>query len=926
MNSPDDKDPPIYDPAHASDLLTQTAIALSIGGTAFLAFCLLRFRWPSVYAPRTRLQYSAPARVGKTFLGWVTMVLHVKDYDIMYSVGLDALLVLRLFKMLSALCTMAAAIGLVILVPLKVIFDETNHSGVKKDGTKWTLYDSVTTAALGSEQPLVVHFAFAYVFTALVYFYFARFAYQAISLRWHYLLRVRNTRPARSIMVTGIPSQLATEEDLKQHFEKNHLGEVVSVEIVPRIARVGVLVRKRAQLLNLIEDQITVLLGNPCPADGYDREHLLALMTSHEEAEREHAVQLIREWSLPRFREWDLEGRIQRIQKLMGPFHHVDGVIQNMRQQWFATYDGKSERGSTVGFVTFSDAASAHLAAQTFSYSQPFQLRAQLAPEARDIHWENVTMTLWSRLIRGAFSLVGYITMLTYWIAMATLLSKMMDPKSLNDHFPSLPDLEKNKWLSSLFRYNTPVLVLSLMNTCVPYILNWAAELSGTQSRSAIQMSVLQRYFLFLVVIVLLTISVSQTIFRDYDKWIKNPSEIPKMFAESLPKAAPFFMDYIILYGLGYLPVQLLQLGSISLAVFRRMVCRTPRQFADALRPNYIDWSFILPQPMLIFVILATYSSLAPFILVLAAMYYAIAYLVTKYLAYYVYARQFETAGAMIIPVLKVLTGSMWYYYLLIIGLCAAKSAFGYVLFLIPVLWANAYLITFVSKMFYADGSFVPLDLWNQHDEGHLGSTPHLTESRTEGVSRTNSNVSYTGETSHATSTDYLLPRPHVPSPFGAALDALDQESRGSVSRAWESMKQRVKTVAGIVYSWVYVNPQRTPSVFRDLDRSYSINAEDLEQGSGESLSGELVQSPRFSVTFQENGGNNTATMRAELMLGRDQRASRIEPDAYTDFSQSPISLLEGVLDEGLAVYEHPYLVGNLPTFWLPMKKQAESE
>ncbi|KAJ1951485.1 hypothetical protein FBU59_000126 [Linderina macrospora] len=925
MSTLDNNDPPIYDPAHASDLLTQTVIALSIGGTAFLAFCLLRFRWPSVYAPRTRLQFSAPARVGKTFLGWVTMVLHVKDFEIMYSVGLDALLVLRLFKMLSALCTTAAVIGLVVLVPLKVIFDETDHSGGKNDGTKWTLYDSVTTAALGSEQPLVVHFAFAYVFTALVYFYFARFAYQAISLRWHYLLRVRNTRPARSIMVTGIPSELATEDDLKRHFEKDHLGEVVSVEIVPRIARVGVLVRKRAQLMKLIEDQIAVLLGNPCPVDGYDRDYLYALLTSHEEEEREHAVQLIREWSLPRFREWDLENRIQRIYKLLGPFHHVDGVIQNMRQQWFANYDGKSERGSTVGFVTFANAASAHLAAQSFSYSQPFQLRAQLAPEARDIHWENVTMTLWSRLTRGCLSLLGYILMLTYWIAMATMLSKMMQLESLKEHFPSLPDPKENPWLNSLLRYNTVVMVLSLMNACVPYILNWVAELSGIQSRSAIQMSVLQRYFVFMVVIVLLTITVSGTVFRDYDKWIKDPSKIPTMFAENLPKVALFFMDYIILYGLGYLPVQLLQLGSISLAVFRRMVCRTPRQFADALRPNYIDWSFILPQPMLIFVILATYSSLAPFILVLAAMYYAIAYLVTKYLAYYVYSRQFETAGAMIIPILKMLTGSMWYYYLLIIGLCALKGAFGYVLLLLPVLWANAYLITFVSKMFYDDGSFVPLDLWHQNEDGQLGSTPHLSQSRTEGVSRTDSNVNYTGETSHATSTDYLLPRPHVPSPFGSALDALDQESRGSVSRAWESMKQRMQRVAGFMFSWIYVNPQRTPSVFRDLDRSYSINAEDLEHGPDEPPSSELPQSPRFSLTFQENGGNNTTSMRAELMLGRDQRASRIEPDAFTDFVQSPISLLEGVLDEGLAVYEHPYLVSNLPTFWLPMKKQAES-
>ncbi|KAJ2243429.1 hypothetical protein GGH97_003563, partial [Coemansia sp. RSA 475] len=41
--------------AHASDLLTQTTFSLVIGGTALFWFCLLRSRWPDVYAPRGRL-------------------------------------------------------------------------------------------------------------------------------------------------------------------------------------------------------------------------------------------------------------------------------------------------------------------------------------------------------------------------------------------------------------------------------------------------------------------------------------------------------------------------------------------------------------------------------------------------------------------------------------------------------------------------------------------------------------------------------------------------------------------------------------------------------------------------------------------------------------------------------------------------------
>ncbi|KAJ2764516.1 hypothetical protein IWQ56_004457, partial [Coemansia nantahalensis] len=249
--------------AHASDLLTQTVFSLLLGGTAFLAFCLLRARWPDVYAPRGRLLYAAPARMGKTFLGWIRMVLDAKDYDIMYSVGLDALLVLRLFKMLGALAAAGALLGLLVVVPLKVALDPTVRDGSAAPGDARSWYNRITTAAMGSEHPLAVHFAFAYVFTALVYWYFSRFAYQAVSLRWHYLLRVRNTRPARSVMVTGIPAGLANEARLRLHFERCGLGRVVSVEIVPRVERLGVLVRRRAHLLAMIEERITAVLGNP---------------------------------------------------------------------------------------------------------------------------------------------------------------------------------------------------------------------------------------------------------------------------------------------------------------------------------------------------------------------------------------------------------------------------------------------------------------------------------------------------------------------------------------------------------------------------------------------------------------------------------------------------------------------------------------
>ncbi|KAJ2489893.1 hypothetical protein IWW37_003587 [Coemansia sp. RSA 2050] len=896
--------------AHASDLLTQTVFATLIGGSAFSAFCLLRFRWPDVYAPRTRLLFAAPTRLGKTLLGWISMTLSTRDYDLLYSCGLDSLLVLRLFKMLAALCTSAALVGLLVVVPLKAVLDDS----LPKDAS---VFRRLSTAALGSEHPLVVHFACAYVFTALVYFHFARFAYQALALRWHYLLRLRDTRPARSIMVTGIPAELATEEALRRHFESHaasscRLGSVEAVEIVPRIAKLGIVVRRRERLLRAIEETVALVLGNPCTAVGYDREHLVALLTTHHhhhhytqgppsgvvsDAHAE-ALQLLRLWSLPRFKTARGERRLATILASLLPtlrkFHHADGVVCEARRHWFASYDGRAERSSSVGFVTFGDAASAHLAAQSFTYAQPFQLRTELAPEPRDVYWDNAALPLSSRMVRGAVALATYALMLVYWLTMAFLVSTLVSIDSLKGYFPHLPELaDRNKWLRGLFQYTTPTFVLSVMNSMVPSLLTWMAQASGLQSRSLIQKSVLQRYFGFLIANVLLIFTVSRTMLTDYEKWVENPALIPKLFATNLPKAAPFFMDYIILYGLGYYPLQLLQLGSILPAMLRRLVCHTPRQFADSLRPNSVDWAYILPQPMLVFVIAATYSSLAPLIFVLAAVYYVIAYVVTKYLVYYVYARQFETAGEFIIPVLKLLTGSLWHYYCLIIGLCALNGAIGYVILLFPLLWVNWYLLSTVSSQFYEDARYLPLGLLSSSSSS--SSTPSLDgRSSIRPVWQQASQATIATESgaatrpSHATSTDYLLPHT-LPTQLSNFINSSEQPSTW-LGRLRSLAKSHVLWVWALVFSKIYIDPQTKPTIFYELD----LLNDDPEQDA-----------------------------RAELTLGQDQRQAKSEPDEFTDFSQSPTSLLDGVLDEGLAFYEHPYLVSSLPQLWLPMAKQS---
>ena len=109
-----------------------------------------------------------------------------------------------------------------------------------------------------------------------------------------------------------------------------------------------------------------------------------------------------------------------------------------------------------------------------------------------------------------------------------------------------------------------------------------------------------------------------------------------------------FFISYVILQGLGIMPLQLLNLGVVIPRIFMLMFfTRTPRglivslssasiikllvDFAELNAPPMINYGVVYPQAILIFVVTILYSVIQPIILIFGALYFGIGYLVYKY-------------------------------------------------------------------------------------------------------------------------------------------------------------------------------------------------------------------------------------------------------------------------------------------------------
>ncbi|OMJ15660.1 Calcium permeable stress-gated cation channel 1 [Smittium culicis] len=474
-----------------------------------------------------------------------------------------------------------AFFGIFIIVPLEARYNSINSPKIKPPNntenpldinnifsfaTK-SIWSYLTSAALGSNQVLVAHLVFGYFFVGLVYFMASRFAYQTLSLRWSFLHRLQKSAPVRTIMLRNIPDNFRSAESLKNYFEDIGVGEVESSCIIPKFTELDHLIKMRAKLLLQIERRYADLLGNPCTANGYDPKVLAKFFHDTTDSNISTELKILYDWaksSSPKthsFRK-KIETWIKKTHNLRDKFFSLDLLVRKERHE---ILNDSYYNASNVGFVTFSNAKSAQVAAQLNLYSHPQKFIASLAPEPRDIYWPNLTVSAKSRIIRTLITRLVILLMFVFWLVPITALSALLSPEFIDSYVPGFCKFVKNSpILNTFLRFTVPSLILFAYNELYPYFLTFLNIIAGQRMISRLQMETIQQYFFYLVVSVLLIFTLSSAILDKLKQWIENPAEIPKSLADTLPKAAPFFMSYIVLLGIGYYPLRLMSRTSRS--------------------------------------------------------------------------------------------------------------------------------------------------------------------------------------------------------------------------------------------------------------------------------------------------------------------------------------------------------------------------
>jgi hypothetical protein len=119
------------------------------------------------------------------------------------------------------------------------------------------------------------------------------------------------------------------------------------------------------------------------------------------------------------------------------------------------------------------------------------------------------------------------------------------------------------------------------------------------------------------------------------------------LLATSLPMQAVFFMNYIITAGITGTTIRMLLIGDIVTRYLSKFTAKTKRDKIENTIPNhYVFWT-PMAQHLLFFLIIVTYSTIAPVILFFGLVYFAITVFSVCYHTFYVTRQYYDGFGGM---------------------------------------------------------------------------------------------------------------------------------------------------------------------------------------------------------------------------------------------------------------------------------------
>ncbi|KAI8645022.1 hypothetical protein BD408DRAFT_412508 [Parasitella parasitica] len=892
------------DARHTANIGSQFTICVIIGIIFFLIFCIFRTRVPVLFSPRANMKRHKPPELPTSLFGWIWPLLKISDEEMLINVGLDALLMLKFVVMGIKIFAVCTFFGLVVFIPITMTSDYTHL------GNTTTALERVSISVIENDSnKIIAYLVFAYVFTFITFYFLNQNYNDYIYLRAKYLLKQSKSMVSRSVIVTGIPDHLRSDQSLADYYENLGIGPVESCYVVRTVHRLHTMIKKRAQALTNLEKAYAKYWGNPCRIPGYDPDRILDDVDMYKKvldlAEKRPESSSDEEEEDDRS-ERSSTVKVKKLKKRLGNTTFFKGLVEPIsikkttkskrptaRVGGFLGIGGKKvdaieyytklfddldkvvmdQRNSpnfemtNVAFVTFESMSSAITASQIAISPEPFVCRTGMACEPRDVLWSAIAIRGRERIVRE--SIIWAITVLiclTWFVPVfgVSALLSIANIKKLNNSLGER--MESIPAVALIFNSFIPPLILNIFTSVLPLLFDTMGYYQGLRSRSAIAESTLSKQYFFLIFLTLISYSVvDSTLITLLSMVANDPQEIPRILAKALPTIAPFFVNYTILQGFLIMPLNLLLLGAIIIRGFNHLfLCSTPRDHAENRAPWAFNYGIGYPAPLLVFAIVFEYSLMCPLVLLFGTIYFCFTYVVYKYQFLYVYFRPYEAAGKLWTMVIPRVIFTLVLFQLTMMGLFLIRGSYVLGGLLVPLIFITFLFRYILNRAYYQSAHNLPMQLL----QDNLHKLP--------------------------TSDDE---------------DSNDEDSDEEGSSCDERVNEAEKQAKMIQDKKA---EEEKKNEVRSRWKKAALSAVNLK--------------PQLAPTGSKTDSKSTILRPRHRKVALDEDDYEATPDKSTDYRQPPMQLNPGLLDAGLKKYGNPLLVGYLPQLWLPVKMPVKGE
>ena len=208
-------------------------------------------------------------------------------------------------------------------------------------------------------------------------------------------------------------------------------------------------------------------------------------------------------------------------------------------------------------------------------------------------------------------------------------------------------------------------------------------------------------YFIFQVIQVFLVTTFSSGAAAVATSIARDPSQVPHLLAENLPKASNFYLSYFILQGIAGAPDKLLNYSDLFEYLFySKYIDNTPRdKYKRFTNMKGIPWATQYPKFVNFLVIAVAYSCIAPLVLGFATVGLYLFYLAFSYNMLYVYQVKVDSKGDCYARSLEHIMTGVYMSELCLIGLFGARKAAGPSILLVILLVITIIYHTIVDRL-----------------------------------------------------------------------------------------------------------------------------------------------------------------------------------------------------------------------------------